>query len=367
MIKFAIDVSWLRPGKIGGIESYVRNLLDGFTVIDEDFHISLIVSKDNAETFVQYDNSDKFSIIKTPVNAIERIKTLYWTSTQLDKLISFLKVDFCFVPNSRMPLLRTKNRYITTMHDLQPFHYPEYFNRLRIIWLKYSWKRIINKSLRVVVISNFVREDVLDKYHCRKDKLVTIYNPIANLNSFCDFDILSKKYGINEGDYFYTISSLLRHKNTDTLFRLMLELKKHGVNKKLLISGIKGDYADALKDFVEGHKLEDTCIFTGFVTNEERNTLMKHAQFFLFPSIFEGFGMPVVEALMLGTKVITTKRASIEEVSQGKAIYVDNPFDEKEWMQKIKENEKLQIDPIPFREYSCDTIARQYLNLFKSL
>ena len=144
-------------------------------------------------------------------------------------------------------------------------------------------------------------------------------------------------------------------------------LKDGGSNIKLLISGIKGDYSDYIYDYVKKYDLSDVCVFTGFVSNEERNTLLKHAQFFLFSSVFEGFGMPVIEAMRLGTKVITTRCASIEEVSQSKAIYVNNPFDEKEWIEKIKDNESLKMKPEPFQEYNCEVIAKQYLDYFKSI
>ena len=105
----------------------------------------------------------------------------------------------------------------------------------------------------------------------------------------------------------------------------------------------------------------------GFISNEERNTLFDKAYAFLFPSIFEGFGMPVVEGLMLGSRVITTKCTSIPEVSKGLAVYVDDPFDTDEWIEKLKEAKDLPKKTIDFPEYEKSHVASLYLKVFEDI
>ena len=92
---------------------------------------------------------------------------------------------------------------------------------------------------------------------------------------------------------------------------------------------------------------------------------MMNAKAFLFPSIFEGFGMPPVEALQMGTTVITTNCASLPEVTRGKAIYVENPFDEREWVRKMIDSKDAVYEPLIFEEYKTEHVARQYLTIFK--
>ena len=138
-------------------------------------------------------------------------------------------------------------------------------------------------------------------------------------------------------------------------------------DEKLLISGIKGDDYNSLNKFISERHLENNCIYTGFVSDMERDTLIKYTSFFLFPSIFEGFGMPVVEALRLGTKVITTKCASLREVSQGCAVYVDRPYDEIEWVDAINKHKNENGVVFPFTDYYPETIARQYLEFFNTI
>ena len=148
-IKFAIDVSWLRPGKIGGIESYVRNLLDGFLQSDRDgIEIVLVVGKDNKNTFEKYDKD--FDVVVCPHNSVNNYRMLLWTGLFLDRFVSTLDVNFCFVPSPRMPWFRPNNKYVITIHDLQALHYPEYFSKLRNLWFKFNWNRLVVNSYRIV-------------------------------------------------------------------------------------------------------------------------------------------------------------------------------------------------------------------------
>ena len=132
----------------------------------------------------------------------------------------------------------------------------------------------------------------------------------------------------------------------------------------LVISGVGGPQKKDLENIIIEKKLEKNIILTSFVSNEERNALIENSNVFLFPSLFEGFGMPPVEAMMLGTKVITTKCTSLYEVTNGKCEYVEDPLSTKEWINKIKKIQKMESKKYKFKEYDKKHIARQYLDLF---
>ena len=107
---------------------------------------------------------------------------------------------------------------------------------------------------------------------------------------------------------------------------------------------------------------------TGFVSNEERNALYQNCHAFLFPSVFEGFGMPPVEAMLFQTPVITTRCASIPEVTQGKAVYVDDPCDVDQWIEQmiaVDRGQEWGQDGMDFALYAPERISRQYLALLK--
>lgn len=215
---------------------------------------------------------------------------------------------------------------------------------------------------RIVCISNWVKEDVTTHYH--RDDIRVIYNPITvDKDDVCDFGDLANRYVVTEKNYFYTIAQLIPHKNLDTLIRMMDVVRKENpeLPQKLLITGVNGNAADKLKKMIAEYNLENRIVLTGFLNNTERNTLYKNAHTFLFPSVFEGFGMPPIEAMLFGVNVVTTKCTCISEVTQNCATYVDDPYDEREWIEKIKNVSNAQM--IDFTQYDRGRIAREYYEM----
>ena len=374
-MRIAISLIWIRHKVAGGVESFTRNLLDGFAKDSSDNAYILLCSKDNIDSFAHYREAPRFTIIECPVVSSSLKETLIYESFKLDKFVTSLNADICFVPAYRMPMLIRKNKYVVVIHDLISANFPEMFKWYRRWWLNFATRRVWKMADAVVTISNFVANDLTQRFGATKTNH-TIYNPILPCKDADPFENVALKYGIEKGKYFYTVSSIARNKNLFTLLKLMKVLTQNNEydKYKLVISGVGFSksaknrfYAVPFLNFIEENHLKNRCIFTGFVSNEERNALIINCKYFLFPSVFEGFGMPVIEALELGANVITTKCASIPEVSQGKAIYVENPFDEKEWMNKICENMNTENKPVHFREYELETVTKQYLNCFETV
>ncbi len=374
----AIYLGWIRHKASGGVESYTRNLLDGLLATSKDDVFYLICSKDNYDSFAHY-RSERVLLIDTGVVTYDVYKSIIFENFTLDKIVSELKADFCFVPCYRMPFIRKRNKYVVTIHDLQAFHFPQNFSFSRRLFLQLGVKNAVSAATKIVAISEYVKKDICKKIRCEENKIQTIYNPILPSLEFFDFASVASRYGddLEANNYFYTISSLAKNKNLMTLLRLMKLVKERaikGLPSKLVITGIGFNKKDAdnidkasLIQFIEENHFENNIIFTGFISNEERNTLIKNSHSFLFPSIFEGFGMPVVEAMIIGAKVITTTCTSILEVSRGQAIYVADPFDEKEWLDKIMETNAVQPTQYTFPEYDKEYVARRYLDLFRNI
>lgn len=366
-MKIAIDLLWVKHKTMGGLESYVMNLLEGFRTTKDEHSYYLIVSTENEHVFKCFTADKRFTLTVCNVESSKLFKTVFWEFLHLDNLITKLRVDLCFVPYYRMPITPwLKNKYIITIHDLQALHFPEYFNRFRVMWMRFFWNCVTKKANKIIAISNFVKQDIIEHYNIAKNKTEVIYNPIVCDDNTIPFENIEDKYKIKKQQYYYTVSSTLKHKNLITLLKVMLEIRNRNLPlcKKFLISGVSGSAQDSLKEFIYRNKLEDICIFTGYISNEERNTLLANANMFLFASIFEGFGMPPIEAMSLGTKCITTRCTSIPEVTQEKAIYVSNPFDVEEWIKVMLSSNDKSFHKINFTEYSKEAIAQKYLLSF---
>ena len=183
-----------------------------------------------------------------------------------------------------------------------------------------------------------------------------------------DFEELKCRYGIVKKQFFYTVSQMIPHKNLRTIIAVMdkivhSEYGKYNLPKKLVISGVNGNSAEELKRQIKDRNLQDAVVLTGFISNEERNSLYQNCHTFLFPSVFEGFGMPPIEAMLFGTRVITTRCASIPEVTQGKAVYVDDPYDVDEWIDKVING--VMQGTLDFSAYEPENVSRKYLQFLK--
>lgn len=366
MEKMAIDLLWLRPGKVGGTESYIRNLLDGFMKLEESFSFTLLVSKDNVDTFKKYIKDSRFDLLLVDIESANIAKRIIWQNIHQNRFLRKNGIRRCFEPVYCKPWLNGGIEYTCVIHDLQAYHYPNYHPLHEVVYSRLCWRMDAWNASRIIAISKWVKEDIEKKYK-RKDVKV-IYNPIlVKKNEIVDFKQLQDKYCIEQKQFFYTVSQMIPHKNLKTLILVMEKIvqEKEGLPQKLLISGVNGHAADELKELIHEKKLERNIILTGFVSNEERNTLYKECHAFLFPSVFEGFGMPPVEAMLFDTKVVTTKCASIPEVTQQKAIYVDNPYAVEEWIEKIQ-CDKCQIEDIDFSVYDIEYIAEKYLKFLRN-
>ena len=368
ILRFAINLLWVRPGKVGGTEVMIRNLLDGFEHLPDAFHAFLITSKDNSDSFRHYEKEDsRYQIVVADTESANIGKRIIWQNLHLNRCLKRLNIENCFSPVYDRPVFNDGIRYVSVMHDIQAYHYPRYHPAYEVWYSKLIWKAVRDRSAGIVCISDYVRKDIVDVYRFPEQKLMTIYNPVTvDPKDVCDFDTLKNRYHIQEKGYYYTVGQLIPHKNIGTLLRVMSKLKQQHTPEILLISGISGNAKEDLMKQIRNLKIEDSVRFTGYVTNAERNALYKNAKAFLFPSIFEGFGIPPIEAMIFGTTVITTRCACIPEVTQNTANYVDDPFDPDVWIATMRSAEN-HSDEIDITRYSLPFIARKYLDYLRSV
>lgn len=368
MESIVIDLLWLRPGKVGGTEFYIRNLLDGFLQLDKTFRFTLLVSKDNRKSFEHYAEDKRITLLEANVVSANIAKRILWQFFFQNRFLRKHKLYKCFVPVYCRPVFNGGITYINTIHDLQAAHYPEYHPFYEIAYSKLCWWADTKRSRKIIATTNYVKSDLIERYRIREDKIEVLNIPaMVDLNEIVSFESVEMKFGISDGQYYYTVAQMIPHKNLETLIRVMAELKcrKSKLPLRLLVSGISGNSSESVKKLIKENRLEDVVTLTGFISNEERNALYKHCRAFLFPSIFEGFGIPPIEAMAFGAVVITTDRTSIPEVTQGKANYVADPFDADAWIRKMEAPEKKN-DEFDFSIYSRAYLADKYMHFLQN-
>ena len=368
-LEIAVDLLWLRPKQVGGTEFYIRNLLDGFLQLEEDFHFTLLVSRDNKASLAHYAEDERISLLEADVESANIAGRILWQFFCQNRLLRRHKIRKCFIPVYCRPLLNGGVTYVNVIHDLQAAHYPEYHPFHEVAYSRLCWWLDVHFSRHIVAISDWVRQDILSRYHMKPDKITTIYNPIMiDPEEVVAFPELNAKYHIADKEYYYTVSQLIPHKNLDTLIEVIRQIKEQDIDLpcRLLISGVNGESRKKLEMQIARQGLEQEVTLTGFVDSAERNALYQHCRAFLFPSVFEGFGMPPIEAMLFGAVVITTDRTCIPEVTQDKANYVKDPYDVQEWI-KVMQDPVNRIAEMDFTVYDQQRLTRQYYKVLTKM
>lgn len=363
-MRIGIDLLWVRPGICGGTESFVRNLLDGFVQYDKENDYILFVAQDNAESFSQYGRQENMALRICPVKSAVQYKRILWENLHLDRHAAAERTDVMLIPVYSKPRSNGKIPYVSVIHDLQALHFPQYFSLAKRIFFRSMWRYTCKSSKIVVTDSDYCRDDLSRHYPFAKEKVRTVYVPIITEKTSMTVEELKQKYHIEPGSYFYCVSSLLPHKNLDTILKVMEQLKNMGDPTKLVLSGVGGNDRE-FDQLAERFHVTDRIIQTGFVTNAERDCLYENCRIFLFPSIFEGFGMPPVEAMRKGRRVVMTKETCLQEITEGKAVYVDDPYDVKQWLEKIAYAETLPLQKEKFERYELENVVGQYLEVLR--
>jgi glycosyltransferase involved in cell wall biosynthesis len=333
MSRVLISGLFIHPGKVGGAEKYFYNILKGFEQLGLSDYFTLLLNKN-------YPISSYDPIIERyAINwvAVNYNRAIYDYGLELKKYTKGYKK--VFNPNYITPLYSfNKISHITTIHDLQYLHYPEFFSKTKRLFQYLSHRHTLARSKAVVAISEFVREDILDKFGLQyASKVFKIPVPIS-------LEHLQNKVStpMYPFSYILSVSAWFPHKNLINLvraFRAFQELYSNDL--KLILVGQNqdlrgGNYQKYHQELSEEIARTPNIVFTGYIDDASLGNIYQHCLFFVFPSLFEGFGMPVIEAMALGKPTLTTRCGSLAEVSLNQAIYIDNPLDTKEWTQKIK-------------------------------
>lgn len=277
-----------------------------------------------------------------------------------------------------------RGKMVATVHNLAVYRVPDVFPRFRRTRDKAILKLMASKADRLIAVSNSIKEDLKNIFDCPEEKIKVIYSGfdrrLFDVSAVAREKVL-EKYGINnDRKYMLFLGTLEPIKNITRLFeayKLFKEMCAKKGNKcvhKLVLAGKRGWLSEEYKQLVKDLEIAKDVIFTGYVIGDELVPLFHNADFFVMPSLYEGFGTTVLEAFATGTPAILSNVSSIPEIA-GDAAYLINPLNTQEIaeaMYKFSQDEELKKN---FREkglkqvekFNWEKCASQTLDVYKSL
>lgn len=370
-----IDVSYLQKNR-AGYGHHTGELLDVLFEYDKDnryklFGWSYSIDK---EAIYSYKNSNiQINISRIP----GFIKRVYFNRFRFPD-IKFFVGDFDIYHSTEplAPPVRDK-KLIITIHDLAYKKFPKFFEKNVLGWDKFIIKNI-HRADAIIVPSQNTKKDVMEFFKIPEEKINVVYLPInKKYFSIPEDNIVAgvrKKYNI-EFPYVLFVGTIEPRKNIKTLIKAFEEFhqsKKSDLN--LVLVGKKGwMYQDILKSIVQS-SFSNKIHILDYVPLEDLVVLYRLAKFFVYPSVYEGYGVPVIEAMACGLPVLTSESSSIQEIAKDVAIFF-NPADVeelKEAMLSIDENESLRvkISQKGLERIKCfdrKVAAEKILNIYKKL
>jgi glycosyltransferase involved in cell wall biosynthesis len=342
-MRVALDLRWIVPGLAGGLEnlarSFIRELLtldrhNAYTIIlpgrcrfDFDLtaheHVRVVTRDSLADSLVRWRRR-----LARAVHA--RFRLDYWESPDVLELrfARSLDAEIAYsLPGYIQPDLYPL-RQVVMVPDIQHEYFPEFFSEQALEERTRLYHDAVRRADHICAISEFTRQTLIDRFGVPPEKVTAIplaADPIFTAHAASAQDAATLgKYGLEPGSYFYFPGHTWLHKNHRTAIEGLRILRdKHGRQPALICTGGPREAQDALERQIDGHGLRQQVRFLGYCPHDDLPALYRGAVGLVFPSLFEGFGIPVLEAMASGCPVVCSRSTSLPEIGGDAPLFID--------------------------------------------
>lgn len=347
-MKIAVNTRFLLAGQLEGFGYYTHEVFGLLAALHPDHEFHFIFDRQPHSMFLTSPNIRSHVL---PPAARHPLLWKLWYDLRLPILLKRIGADVFISPDAQCSL-STRVPQCVVVHDLGFLHFPEGYKKSHLRYYKRFTPKFLSKAARVITVSSFTKSDIVRQYNTAENKLVVAPNAARQVFkplSFEEQEKIKMKY-TGGAEFFICVGAIHPRKN---LVRL---LKAFSLFKKRLQSGMKlvlaGRLAWKNEQFLEllkTYKHRNDVILTGYLPDEELARLQASAYALVYPSLFEGFGVPVLEAMACRVPVITSKNSAMQEVAGSAAIYFD-PHDIQDIADKM------------MRMYKDETLRNQLIN-----
>lgn len=324
-MNIAVDLRSLHTSEFSGVESYTVNVLEKLLTADRDNSYTLFYNgfKEKRFEYLHYINA-KFKQTRYP-NRLLNLAIKLTDHPHLEKLIG--PCDVLFLPNWNLCAVDPKTKVVLTVHDLSPLLLPEMYNAKARMWHSFiNIRKLVKRADSIIAVSEHTKQALMEVLSVPEKKITVAplgvdqesFNPHLEIDQL---RAIRNQYGL-PGDFLLFVGTIEPRKN---LLNIIEAFDRLDDSAHLVIAGKWGwKYGQILKR-IESSPKRRLIKLVGYIPESDKPYVMKLARAFVWPSLYEGFGLPVLEAMAVGTPVLTSQVTSIPEVTGDAALLV-NPY-----------------------------------------
>lgn len=320
-----------------GLGNYARTIIKSLHFFNPELKQFVFTPKVRNDNFNKEVSALPNIEIKQPSGFFGSNFNSYWRSYLITKELIKQDIDVYHGLSNELPvnIKQFKGKKIVTIHDLIFLRYPHLYSFFdRLIYRRKFYSACKNADV-IIAISEETKNDIISFFNIPDQKIKVIYQSCDDAfykeYSDIEFGKVQKKHNL-PSSYLLYVGTIEERKNLLTIIKSLKIVEEI----KLIVVGRKTDYINEVNTFIQKNNLNNRVLFLENVTNEELPIIYQKASVFIYPSIFEGFGIPIIEALISKTPVITTKSGCFPEAGGPNSIYI-NPLNEVILAQKINE------------------------------
>lgn len=320
-MKVGINLTQFVPGQSGGVQSYIECLVRELLSVGGAERFVLFCNYHTLPLFEGY-GCERCEVVNVVVPIPRLVNVLgrfsepagFWAySRGLRRTFEDSRVDVLHFPMGFIVPIGYRGRTVLTSLDIQQEIHPEFFSNKELRWRRKHYPPSARRATHIITISDYTARSLSDTWGIPLERTTTVY-PGCEEEFFRPFDESPRPADLPARFFFYP-AAFWPHKNHRRLFEAVAQLRKgRSFRLPLLLCGMNAGDDEMARAAVRDLGIEDQVTFLGYVSRERLRLLYRHAEFMVFPSLFEGFGIPVVEAMAAGCPVATSSATSLMEI-----------------------------------------------------
>ena len=311
-VRIAMNLLWCVPG-VGGSEEYLVRQLLGLADIEHEYDVEVFAPLGFSQR--QPKIASLYTVHEAPNDCSRRAVRIWLEHTWLAKKTR----GFSLVHHGGGTLPRRGNaNTLLTIHDIQWVDYPHYVSPVKLRYLRRVMPSSVRRASRIAVPSRFVADSLTKAFGTSSKKIGVVRHGLESdlSTTASDESVLRPQFSLGDGPVLVFPAITHPHKNHVFLLQLLVSGGNawQDPSLRLIFAGSEGSHHAQVLSFIDEHNLGSRVVLPGRVSNEDRNGLLKMADAMVFPSEYEGFGAPVIEAMRMGAPIISSDRASLPGV-----------------------------------------------------